>query len=193
MVTSRPYGFGFELMDIRGQRYAAHGGASGVFLLHFLDEPLTIAVLTNLSNTAGPNSVLIAREIAGFLRPSYLQPHHLAPRTDPASAVTDSLRALLVTLAAGEASPLMTAAHRRWFDATPRNFRTTWFRRLGSIGALAFLTCDDVRGRGVRMVDPVDRICHYRTSSGAETLFVTAWFAADGKVSFVRFGRSDEL
>ncbi len=82
IVTSRPYGFGFELADLRGRRYAAHGGASGVFLLHFLEEPLTIVVLGNLSNTAGPNGTLIAREVAGLLRTEYLPPHHLAPRPD---------------------------------------------------------------------------------------------------------------
>lgn len=193
MVTSRPYGFGFELADLRGHRVAAHGGASGVFLQHFLDEPLTIAVLTNLSNTAGPHAPLLAREVAGMLRPEYLPAHHLAPRPDPAPLATDSLRAMLASMGAGTSHPLLTQAHQTWFDATPRTFRANWFRRLGALSPLTFLACDEVAGRRVRMLDDIERICYYRAQSGPETLFITAWLTAEGRVSFVRFGRSDEL
>ncbi len=100
---------------------------------------------------------------------------------------------MLVTMGAGAASSSMTAAHRAWFEATPASFRTRWFQRLAALGPLTFLACDDVAGRGVRMMDAVERICHYRAASGTGTLFITAWLAADGRVSFVRFGRRDEL
>jgi CubicO group peptidase (beta-lactamase class C family) len=193
LVTSRPYGFGFELMDIRGRRYAAHSGASGAYVLHFFDEPLSIVVLGNLANTAGPNSTLMAREIAGVLRAEYLPPHRVRATNDPAPATTDSVRALLVAMGGGTASSLMTSHHRAWFEATPTSFRASWFRRLASIDKLTYLTCDDMRGRGVRMLDEIDRICHYRIETGAQPLFVTSWFDSAGRVSFVRFGRADEL
>lgn len=193
MINGRPYGFGFELGELRGHRYVAHSGASGVFLLHFLDEPLTIAVLGNLANTAGPNAALLARDVAGLLRPGYLPAHDLAPGTDPVPAFTDSVRALLLVMGAGQTSPLMTPAHEAWFRALPRSFRANWFRRLGQLGPLALLACDDVPDAGVRMLDPVRRICYWRAESGSETLFLSAWLTADGRVSFVRFGRRDEL
>lgn len=193
IVTGSPYGFGFALADLRGGRFAAHGGASGVYLLHFFDEPLSIAVLGNLSNTAGPNATLLARDVAGLLRPEYRPVHHLSPQPDPRPALTDSIAALLAAMGTAQAHPRMTAGHRAWFEAAPPGFRANWFRRLGSLGPMEFLACDEVRGRGVRMLEAVERICHYRGQAGAETLFITVWLTAEGQASFVRFGRRDEL
>lgn len=193
LVTGRPYGFGFEISDIRGHRVAAHSGASGTYVLHFRDEPLTIIVLANLANTAGPNATLIAREVAGILRPEYLPPHYLPAQNDPSPALTTSVHELLTEMGAGRTSSLMTSQHAAWYDATPAGFRSTWFRRLSSIGPLTYQACDNTDGRGIALGDLITRICYYHGQGGEQTLYITAWFAPDGKVAAIRFGRVDEL
>ncbi len=61
-VQDRFYGFGFELSDLRGRRMVGHGGASGTYLLRFVDEPLSIAVLSNLeTSSGGRHPALLAR------------------------------------------------------------------------------------------------------------------------------------
>jgi CubicO group peptidase (beta-lactamase class C family) len=48
LVFGSAYGFGWMLGDHRGYRIAEHGGASGTHILRFLDDGLTVVVLTNL-------------------------------------------------------------------------------------------------------------------------------------------------
>jgi D-alanyl-D-alanine carboxypeptidase len=52
-VYDRLYGLGWQLFDLGGHRVAGHEGASGTYLLRFLDEPLTIVLLTNLDVQSG--------------------------------------------------------------------------------------------------------------------------------------------
>jgi hypothetical protein len=59
------YGFGWFLTEIAGHPIAEHSGASGTFLLHVIDRPLTVIVLTNLDVPSGPHAAAIAHAIAG--------------------------------------------------------------------------------------------------------------------------------
>jgi hypothetical protein len=43
-------------------------------MLRFLDEPLTVIVLTNLDNPSGRHGMLLARSIAGIVRPALRPP-----------------------------------------------------------------------------------------------------------------------
>jgi D-alanyl-D-alanine carboxypeptidase len=83
LVDSRLYGFGFRVGDIRGHRIVSHTGASGTLLLHLLEEPLTIIVLTNLSNTAGRHGTTLGHGIVGLLRPDYTPAPKLPTQPDP--------------------------------------------------------------------------------------------------------------
>ena len=78
-VLDDPYGLGWHLLNIRGHRAVSHSGASGTYLLRFLDQPLTITVLTNLDSPSGRHHHLLARSIAGIVRPAYTPPHDLTP------------------------------------------------------------------------------------------------------------------
>jgi D-alanyl-D-alanine carboxypeptidase len=69
------YGYGWITGDIRGHRYAAHGGISPsgftTFMLRFVDDRVTVIVLTNRSDVedpwrpSAPRPEEIAKEVAG--------------------------------------------------------------------------------------------------------------------------------
>src|SRR5688572_29591911 len=115
-VLDRLYGYGFELYDVRGQRTVGHGGASGTYLLRFVDEPLSIIVLTNLdSPSGGRHPVLLARSVAGALRPTLRPANLLAAQTDPNPEITRAVKNLLDAIAANQESEVMSAGYRAWY------------------------------------------------------------------------------
>ena len=58
------YGYGWMLGDVRGHKYAEHGGFSGTHDLHFIDKNLSVIVLTNLDVMSKSDPRSIAHKIA---------------------------------------------------------------------------------------------------------------------------------
>jgi CubicO group peptidase (beta-lactamase class C family) len=187
MVLGDLYGFGFLLGDIRGHRFAAHGGASGTYLLHFLDSPLSIVILTNLSSTAGRHAPRLARQIASLVKPQYRSPEFLAPQPDPQPEVTAALRALLPELPKGQVSDFMTPAHKSYFKDMPASFRARTYAPLGAVTTLTHIACDDVDKRGIRYTDAVARICYYKGEGSGRARYVTVWLTKEGKAAHLTF------
>jgi CubicO group peptidase (beta-lactamase class C family) len=70
----RSYGFGWALSEVRGHKLVAHGGTRpgfSAFLARFVDDRLTVVVLTNL-NEANPSP--LATGVAGFYVPGLKAP-----------------------------------------------------------------------------------------------------------------------
>jgi CubicO group peptidase (beta-lactamase class C family) len=192
LVDSRLYGFGFRLGDIRGHRIVSHTGASGTLVLHLLEEPLTVIVLTNLSNTAGRHGTSLGNGIVGLLRSAYTPIQKLPVERDPAPDATSALQALLNDIAAGRESPAMTTAHATYFRRLPAIARDPLRDQLAGVTPLAFLACDDVEGRGIRITDPVARICHYRATAAGRPAYFTFWLTRDGKAAHLRIAGADD-
>jgi CubicO group peptidase (beta-lactamase class C family) len=192
LVDGREYGFGFRVDEIRGHRMVWHNGASGTIVLHLLEEPLTVIVLTNLANTAGRHATTLGRGIVGLLRPQLAPVQTLAPRADPAPERTRALSALLADVAAGRESPTMTAAHAAYFRGLPPIARDPLGAQLAGLGPLAFLGCDEVAGKGIRITDPIERICHYRAEAGGRPTWFTFWLTREGKAAHLRLAGADD-
>lgn len=183
-----PYGFGWQLGDIRGHRIAEHGGFAGTHMLRFLDEELTIIVLTNLDRASGNRPDLLARGIAGLLKRDYESPHLITAQTDPRPQTTQNIRTLLSELAEGKASSMMTPAYLAFFNTLMPRFREDVAQRLKTLRSFTYITTDEVEGRGIkRMGEPIARICYYKGELGQQTFDFTFWLAKDGKVAHLRF------
>jgi CubicO group peptidase (beta-lactamase class C family) len=113
-VLDDPHGFGWHLMTIRGHRAVGHSGASGTYLLRFLDEPLTIIVLTNLDGPSGRHHHRLARSIAGIVRPAYTPPHDLPPSTAIDGEDAKVVQQLVEEIGAGKPPSVMSPAYRAW-------------------------------------------------------------------------------
>lgn len=187
MVLGDLYGLGYLLGDIRGHRFAAHGGASGTYLLHFLDAPVSVVVLTNLSSTAGRHAPLLARQIASLVKPQYRSPEFLTPQPDQRPEITAAVRALLPDLPKGQVSEFMTPAHKSYFNDMPASFRARMYAPLGAVTSLTPIACDEVAGRGIRYTDPVARICYYKGEGSDRVRYITVWLTNEGKAAHLTF------
>ncbi len=80
--TTSPYGFGWQLEAIRDHKQVHHGGSLPGFraqLARFVDQKLTIAVLTNGDNA---NAAAIAIGVANFYIPGLI-PERVVAKVDP--------------------------------------------------------------------------------------------------------------
>ena len=193
LVDSRLYGYGFRLGEIRGHQVVSHTGASGTLVVHLLEEPLTVIVFTNLANTAGRHSTTLGNGIIGLLRPAYTPVQKLVAQPDPTRETTSALQTLLTDIAADRESAVMTAAHATYFRRLPHVARDPLRDQLNGLTPLAFVACDDVEGKGVRITDAISRICYYTARSAAgRTTYFTFWLTRDGKAAHMRLAREDE-
>ena len=79
--TSSDYGFGWQLETVRGHNLVSHGGSLPGFrasLLRFVNDKLTVVVLTN-SDNANPRDV--ALKVAGLYIPGLI-PERIAAKVD---------------------------------------------------------------------------------------------------------------
>lgn len=182
------YGFGWTLGEVRGHRTVEHAGASGTYILRFLDEALTIIVLTNLDGPSGSRPGLLARGLAGLINSKYKAPELLTAQADPSAQSTRDLNALLSDMAQEKESPITTAAYRSFYQSLPPPLRQEDARLLKSLKSLSYLASDDVEGRGLkRMGEPIARICYYRGELDGKTFGFTFWLTREGKVAHLRF------
>jgi D-alanyl-D-alanine carboxypeptidase len=189
MMFGEAYGFGWTLGDVRGHRTVEHGGASGTYILRFLDGGLTIIVLTNLDVPSGSQPVLLARGIAGLIKPEYQTPEMQPPQTDPSPQITNNIKMMLAEMAEERDSPTMTSAYRDFWTGNPGPFRQDDARLLKTLRSLTYLSSDDVAGRGLkRMGDEVARIVYYKGEmANGKAFYFIFWLTKDGKVAQLRF------
>src|SRR5262249_36892808 len=143
-------------------------------------------LLTNL-DSSGSQPSLLARGIAGLLKPEYQPPHMLAPQPDPAPKTTRELHELLSAMAEDHDSPTMTPAHRSYYNSLPPPLRQDQVRLLKTLKSLTYLASDDVEGRGLRISEPISRICYYKSEIDQRTYYFTFWLTKEGKVAHLRF------
>lgn len=125
LMFGEAYGFGWTLGEVRGYRTVEHGGASGTYILRFRDDRLTIIVLTNLDVPSGSQPALLARGIAGLVKPQYQPSDILTPQTDPSPQTTREINAMLSEMAEERDSPIMTEPYRTFYNNNPGPFGRT--------------------------------------------------------------------
>jgi hypothetical protein len=86
----------------------------------------------------------------------------------------------------------MTAAHATYFTRLPSVAKDPLREQLAGLSSLTFLACDDVAGRGLRITDPIARVCHYRATAAGRPTWFTFWLTAEGKAAHVRFATEED-
>jgi len=185
-VLDDAYGLGWHLLNIRGHRAVGHSGASGTYLLRFLDEPLTIVVLTNLDSPSGRHHHLLARSIAGIVCEAYTPAHDLEPSQTLDGDDAQVIRQLVADIGSGRPSAVMSPTYRAWFDASP-GWRA-WSRSNLGGAALTFLAVDELGGRRVWSSEPLARLVHCAAvAANGRRVFLTVGLAPDRKVVLADF------
>ena len=182
------YGLGWGLGEVRGHRTAEHAGASGAFLLHFIDRDLTIIVLTNLDGPSGSQPAVLARAVAGLVDSSFLALTQVPPRPDPSPALTRDIRAMLGEMAALRTPVLMTEGQRAFHESMPEAVRREDAALLQSLSDFTFIVRDAVPTRSwPRFGQSVTHIVHYSGQLSGRRFLFSFWLTADQKVASLRF------
>jgi len=179
--TSYPYGFGWELNELRTARRIGHTGSWQGFrtaLERFPASDLTVIVLANLAE-AHPESMALA--IAGLLDSTLVPPHRLAwpvSRSRPPAP----LETLLARLADGTDSAVTTQALHGFLG---EGERSDWREALAGITRWTALGCERARDHPIqRHGAAVAWICYARGERrrgglAASVLFTADWRMAD--------------
>jgi len=189
MVQGQPYGFGWQIMDIRGHKIVEHGGASGTFIIRFLDTDLTIIVLTNLDVVPTGTASYVAHGIANRLRSEFQPPQMMTPVPDPSPETTTRIRALLAEVAEGHEAKSMTDAHKSYYNLLPPPVKQNLTQQLSSLKSFTYIAEDNVEGRGLRITEPISRICYYKGQIDGRDFYFIFWLTKDGKIAHLRFSQ----
>jgi CubicO group peptidase (beta-lactamase class C family) len=178
---TRDYGFGWELGELFGHRYVAHGGGIhgfSTYILRLVEDKLTVIVLMN-----GPgNSSGVAQGVADYYVPGLLI-SSIKPRRDPDPLLSERLKQCLRDLAATNDSPLITAEFRENY-AKARGRAESLAGRLKEMKWFTFVTSVPAPASCERWGVPISRLAYYKLVSAKETRFYTFELTADEKVAF---------
>ncbi len=169
-----PYGFGWSVDSVGGQPVNQHGGSwqgFKTYLARYLGDDMTVIVLANLAQA---NPGRLAERVAGVYNPRIVrQPPR--PIADNEPAVTNRVRELLATAAAGRLTPADFAYVRAgFFPESARHYQAM----LTEAGAPAKLTLMERREIGD------DRIYTYDVEyPSKKRIEVSVGLAPDGKIS----------
>jgi CubicO group peptidase (beta-lactamase class C family) len=176
-----PYGFGWELTELRAERRIGHTGAWQGFrtsLQRFPAKDLTVIVLANLAE-AHPEAMSLA--IAGLLEPSLIPPHRLGPL--PSGRPPLPLELLLGRIAADSDSTLLTPGLHRFLSAVER---TEWREVLSGVTRWVALGCERASDHPMaRLGASIAWLCYARGEGRAAGVAVTALYTDDWRVADV--------
>jgi CubicO group peptidase (beta-lactamase class C family) len=175
------YGYGWQLGDVRGHRYVAHGGGIfgfSTFILRLIDDRLTVIVLCN----GGANPQNIARGVAGRYLPA-LTLASLSAAEDPNPVLSQRLRQCLHELAEKKDSEILTPEFRQNFSRSRRRHGILQ-ETLKDLGSFTFLTNEVPREPSVLNV-PIAKVALYRLASAKdEPRFFSFALTADDKLAW---------
>jgi CubicO group peptidase (beta-lactamase class C family) len=162
--TTFPYGFGWDIVEQRGERLVEHGGSWQGFraaIARYLDQGLTVVVLANLAQ-AEPETM--AHEIAGLVEPKLRLPNAAQTVKDPDPTRDARLRGVLEAWAESRVVPAMARGLAETASGSAREAheRASTGRRLAALTALRYLGEDDLTLRPFsRRGESVTRVVHY--------------------------------
>jgi CubicO group peptidase (beta-lactamase class C family) len=162
--TSYPYGFGWDIVEQRGERRISHGGSWQGFqtsIDRYVDLGLTVIVLANLAQA---EPATMSHAIAGLLEPKLRLPDAGQTATDPDPARTARLRGVLEAWADGRVVPAMAKGLAESASGSAREAydRAGVGRRLAGMTAFRYLGEDDLSARPFgQRGESVARVVYY--------------------------------
>lgn len=184
--TSYPYGFGWGIVEQRGERLIEHGGSWQGFrsaIARYVDQGLTVAVLANLAQ-AEPETM--AHEIAGLVEPKLRLPDAGRTAKDPDPGRAARLRGVLEAWADSRVVPAMAKGLAETASGSGREAhqRRSTGRRLAALTAFRFLGEDDLALRPfAQRGESVTRVVHYALETKDERFAYRFQLTKDGRVA----------
>ncbi|HJS59731.1 MAG TPA: serine hydrolase domain-containing protein [Vicinamibacteria bacterium] len=184
--TTFPYGFGWAIVEQRGQHVIGHGGSWQGFrtaILRYVDQGLTVIVLANLAE-AEPETM--AQEIAGLLDPALKLPDASRTAEDPDPGRAAKLRSVLAAWADSRQSPEMAKglAGTQSGSAREAGDRARTGERLKALTAFRYLGADDLSQKPLTWRgESVTRIVYYALDTKEARHVYRFYLTQDGRVA----------
>jgi CubicO group peptidase (beta-lactamase class C family) len=179
---TQPYGYGWQLGEIRDHRYVGHGGGINgfsTFILRLLDDRLTVIVLCN---SGSGSAQAIAQGIARRYLPA-LSLASISAQTDPDPALTRQLEKCLRDLAETKDSELLTSELRENFSKSRRRYGALR-ETVKELTSMTFLM-SKAPGEPEVLKVPVARVATYKLAMGKdEPRFYSFALTAANKVAW---------
>ena len=175
-----PYGYGWQVDDIRKHHFVGHGG--GIhgftsFILRLVDDKLTVIVLANTG--ASPQS--IATGVAGHYIPG-LTLRSIKPQTDSEPDLSGRLKQCLVELAEKKDSEMLTPEFRENWSRSRRRHAALQ-QDVKVLKSLVFIIEEPPEGRQREVQGvAVAKIRYYRLSTSDGLRYYTFSLTADNRV-----------
>jgi CubicO group peptidase (beta-lactamase class C family) len=179
--STYPYGFGWEISELRTHRLVGHTGSWQGFktsVQRFPSQDLTVIVLANL-DVARPEAMSLG--IAGLLDSALVPPHRLPAALSgrrPPVAIDSLLRRVIE----GSDSALVTPQLHRFLGPAERD---DWRESIADVTRWTPLGCERAADHPVvRLGSPVTWLCYARGDGPSRGAAITAlytddWHAAD--------------
>lgn len=184
--TTFPYGFGWAILEQRGQHLIGHGGSWQGFrtaILRYVDQGLTVIVLANLAE-AEPETM--AQEIAGLLDPALKLPDASRTAADPDPGRGPKLRSVLEAWADSRQSPEMAKGLGGTQSGSTREAgdRARTGERLKTLTAFRYLGADDLSRKPLAWRgESVTRIVYYALDTKEARHVYRFYLSKDGRVA----------
>ncbi len=178
---TQPYGFGWDVGELRGHRWVGHGGGrpgASTQITRFLSDRLTVIVLMNGPGNAGD----VALHIGGLYIPG-LTLSSIKPLRDPDPDMTQRLKQCLFDLAERRDSALIMPEFRQDY-AKYKWLGADLPERLSNLKSFTYVTTEKPTVYGPNPLPGVTRFCSYKLVSGDETRFYTFQLTADNHVAW---------
>lgn len=177
--TTHEYGFGWLVGEVNGHRLVYCNGNrpdTSTFIGRYLDDKLTVIVLTNLS---GADPSRIARHVAGLYVPA-LMPTRSAAIADAEPSVTALVRAVLLRMQDGtiDSMPFTAEMWKGLYPGVTDHLRGL-LASSGPLKSLELLAREAKDGR---------RRYRYRAVFGYRSLLIDCTLTAEDKISEMGIG-----
>lgn len=179
------YGYGWMLGDVRGHKFAEHGGFTGTFDLHFIDKNLSVIVLTNLDLMSNSDPRSIAHHIAGLVDSELAIPL----LNSSVNAIDDSdIQKLIVSFSKGLNNGIPDNLLGKQFSSFLKTLpppvldRTGWksFKELKCIGM------DEVESKDImKFGEKVKTIWHYQFINGNNISSYAIYLTDEKKIAAI--------
>lgn len=158
------YGYGWMLGDVRGHKYAEHGGFSGTHDLHFINKNLSVIVLTNLDIMSNSDPKSIAHHIAGIVDSDLAIP---APSIPMDLKGDDDMQKLIVNFSQnfkrGILSEFLTNQYSSFLSKLPPPVLDRYFSPWKSFDELNCIGKDEIETKEIfKFGEKINTIWHYQ-------------------------------
>jgi CubicO group peptidase (beta-lactamase class C family) len=184
--TTYPYGFGWEIVEQRGQKLIEHTGSWQGFeaaIARYPDQDLSVAVLANLDQ-AEPGTM--AHEIAGIVEPKLALPDPAPSLPDPDPPRAARLREAMEAFADSRPHPALARGLLETASGSSREAhqRRSIGERLAGMAAFRFIGEDDLAARPLAWRgELVTRVVHYALDAEGERHAYRFYLTQDGRVA----------